>query len=69
MVFLFLCLAKKDSGSAASWMSFFVLTYYVFLRSDYRYDFRIKAMFGSSLPPVVCGRAHVIFVGGLMSCL
>jgi hypothetical protein len=23
--------------------------------------FRIKAMFGSSLPPIVCRRAHVLF--------
>ena len=28
---------------------------------DVRYDFRIKTMFGSSLPPVVCRRAHVLF--------
>ena len=28
---------------------------------DVRYDFRIKKMFGSSLPPAVCGRAHVLF--------
>jgi hypothetical protein len=26
---------------------------------DFRYDIRIKTMFGSSLPPVVCRRAHV----------
>ena len=26
-----------------------------------RYDFRIKAMFVSSLPPVVCRRAHALF--------
>ena len=26
-----------------------------------RYDVRIKTMFGSSLPPVVCRRAHVLF--------
>ena len=25
------------------------------------YNFRIKTMFGSSLPPVVCRRAHVLF--------
>ena len=29
---------------------------------DVRYDFRIKTMFGSSLPPVVCRREHVLFV-------
>ena len=27
-----------------------------------RYDFRIKTMFGSSLPPVVCRRARVLFI-------
>jgi hypothetical protein len=26
---------------------------------DVRYDFRIKTIFGSSLPSVVCKRAHV----------
>ena len=44
---------------------------------DVCYDFRIKTMLGSSLPPVVCRRAHVLFVrfylqlfvGDLMSCL
>ena len=35
----------------------FVLSYYVYLR----YDFCIKTMFGSSLPPVVCRSAHVLF--------
>ena len=41
------------------WSSFwfFVLSYYVFLR----YDFRIKSMFGSSLHPVVSSSAHVLF--------
>ena len=32
-----------------------------------RYDFRIKTMFGSSLPPVVCRRTHVLFT--LFFCL
>jgi hypothetical protein len=37
------------------------------LRSEFRivilrYDFHIKAMFGSSLPPVVCWRVRVLFV-------
>jgi hypothetical protein len=36
-----------------------VLTFLV-PRCDVRYDFRIKTMFGSSLPPVVCRRAHVL---------
>jgi hypothetical protein len=41
----------------------FVL-YYLSLRSEFRdfcYDFRMKTMFGSSLPPVICRRAHVSF--------
>ena len=29
---------------------------------DVCYNFRIKTMFGSSLPPFVCRRAHVLFV-------
>ena len=29
---------------------------------DVRYNFHIKTMFGSSLPPVVCSKAHVLFV-------
>ena len=28
---------------------------------DVRYDFGKKAMFGSSLPPVVCRKTHVLF--------
>ena len=28
---------------------------------DVRYDLLIKAMFGSSLPPVVCMMTHVLF--------
>jgi hypothetical protein len=30
------------------------------LCSDVRYNFPIKMMFGSSLPPVVCRRAHLL---------
>ena len=29
---------------------------------DVRYDYLIKTMFGSSLPPVVCTKAHVFFM-------
>ena len=29
---------------------------------DVRCDFHIKTMFGSPLPPVVCRRAHVLFI-------
>jgi hypothetical protein len=38
-----------------------IMCFYV-PRCDVRYDFRIKTMLGSSLPPVVCRRAHVLFV-------
>ena len=46
---------------------FFVLSYYVSLRSEFRVVmfatmFGIKTMFCSSLPPVVCRRAHVLFM-------
>jgi len=30
-------------------------------KSEFDYDFRLKGMFGSSLPPVVCRRTHVLF--------
>ena len=39
----------------------FVLSYYVSLRSQISYDFRIKTIFGSSLPLVVSSRADVLF--------
>ena len=34
----------------------------VSLRSEFRYDFNMEAMSGSSLPPVICRRAHVLFM-------
>jgi hypothetical protein len=37
------------------------LSYCVSLRSEFRYDFRIKTIQDSSLPPVVCRRVHVLF--------
>jgi hypothetical protein len=36
---------------------------------DVRYDFRIQTMFGSSVPPVVCRRAHVLFTLFVFVCL
>jgi len=36
---------------------------------DVRYDFRIKTMYGSSSPPVVCWRAHVLFTLFVSVCL
>jgi hypothetical protein len=55
-------------GPCCSSIYFLVLSYYVSLRSELRfvmsvnYDFRIKTMFGSSLPPVVCRRAHMSYL-------
>ena len=34
-----------------------------------RYDFRIKAMFSLSLPPVVCRRAHILFTLFVFVCV
>ena len=53
--------------------SIFVFSYYVSLRSvfpccDVFYDFHIKKVFGSSLPPVVCRRSHVLFMLFVFAC-
>ena len=37
--------------------------------SSCRYDFHIKTMFISSLPPVFCRRAHVLFTLFLLACV
>jgi hypothetical protein len=36
---------------------------------DVRYNFSIKKMFGSSLPPVACRRAHVLFTLFVFVCI
>jgi len=36
---------------------------------DVRYDFRMETMFGLSLPPVVCRRAHMSFFYVICVCL
>jgi hypothetical protein len=36
---------------------------------DACYDFRIQEMFGSSLPPVVCRMAHVLFMRVICICI
>ena len=51
-----------------------MLSYYVSLRSEFRvvmsvYDFRIKTMFDSSLPPAVCRRANVLFTLFMFVCV
>ena len=48
-----------------------ILSYYYSLRSVFRlwYDFHIKTMFGSFLPPVVCRRAHSCLIVFFCVCL
>ena len=41
---------------------FTFLVFFVVLLCDARCNFRIITIFGSSLPPVVCKCAHVLFV-------
>ena len=41
---------------------YFELSDCVSLRSEFRYDFNMETMSGSSLPPVICRRAHVLFM-------
>jgi hypothetical protein len=36
---------------------------------DAHYDFHIKTIFGSSLPPFVCRRAHVLFTLFVFVCI
>ena len=45
-----------------------VVTYWVPC-CDVCYNFRIKMMFGSSLPPVVCRSAHVLFILFVFVCV
>ena len=45
---------------ASGTCSLVILNYWL-LCCDVRYDFRKKTMFGSSLPPVKCRSAHVLF--------
>ena len=47
---------------------FCVLTFRV-LGCDVRNDFRMKTMFGTSLPPVVCRRVNVLFTLFVFVCV
>jgi hypothetical protein len=38
-------------------------------RVDVRYDFRMKIMFGSSLPPVVCRSTRVLYTLFVFACV
>ena len=51
LIFLFIFYNIKVVELNLIWVSF----------CNVRYDFRIKTNFGSSLPPDVCRRAHVLF--------
>jgi hypothetical protein len=44
------------------------LNYCYFPCWDVRYDIHMKTMFGSSLPPVVCSRARVLFTLFVFGC-
>ena len=50
---------------------FIALSCYVSLHSccDGRYDFHIKMIFVSSLPPVVCWRVHVLLTLFVFACV
>ena len=56
------------AGSCWSYFQFFVLSYYVSLRSQFRVVKFAKTMFGSSLHRVVCGRAHFLWEGSFLVC-
>ena len=53
-------------GPCCSFLYFCCVLVYVFTFwvrcCDVRYDYRIKTMFGSSLSPAVCRRAHALFI-------
>ena len=44
-----------------------LITYFAFIKNQLA-NFRIKTMFGSSLPPVVCRRANVLFTLYVFDC-
>jgi hypothetical protein len=52
--------SKQDATRLNFFNVFVICTWGVYF-SSVRYDFRIKRMFGSSLPPVVCRKTHVLF--------
>jgi hypothetical protein len=56
-------LATLLIGSNGSWVILSSVPY-----CDFRYDFGIRTMFGSSLPPVVCRRTRVLFTLFLFVC-
>ena len=43
--------------------------FYLLTRITILYDFRIETMFGSSLPPVVCRKAHIVFTVFVFVCV
>jgi hypothetical protein len=46
-----------------------ILLYHMVPCCDVRYDLRIEAMFGSSLPPFVCRMCHVLFMIFMFVCV
>ena len=60
--------SKQDATRLKKNNVFVICTWGVYF-SSVRYDFRIKTMFGSSLPPVVCRKTHVLFTLFVFVCV
>ena len=56
----FVCVCMFAYSDVQHFVLTYVFTFWVPC-CDVRYDFRIKTMFGSSLPPVVCVKVDVLF--------
>jgi len=71
-----LTLREHQSSPSGFWLIFLVFCVVILCVftlwvpcCDVRSDFRIKTMFGSFLPPVVCRMAHVLFTLFVFVCL
>jgi hypothetical protein len=58
--------SRTDEFTLVHIFSLFMMSYYVSMHSEFRVVMSVmispyKTMFGSSLSPVVCWRAHVLF--------
>jgi uncharacterized membrane protein YesL len=67
---VFMHLFDGPCCSSFNFFCFFLLCVFTFCIScDVSYDFRIKTMFGSSLPPVVYRRDNVLFMLFVLVCV
>jgi hypothetical protein len=79
LTFLVVCFLFSVTTTTFTGLDYVLLTflvvcwcYCVFLRSEFCdviYDFSIQTIFGSSLPPVVCMRVHVLFTLCVFVCV